>query len=233
MSDLLTGRIDLGGFRGLVAVGGFSYADVLDSAKGWAGVIRFNEGLRKQFQAFYSRPDTFSLGVCNGCQLLALLGWVPWPGIADVEQPRFIQNASGRFESRFVAVQIEKSPAVMLEGMEGSILGIWVAHGEGRAYFPEPSILERVESESLAPIRFVDDQGNTTERYPFNPNGSPRGIAGLCTPDGRHLVLMPHPERSFLKWQWGWMPEDWKRDLEACPWLQMFQNARTWCGRNR
>jgi phosphoribosylformylglycinamidine synthase len=233
MSDLLTGRINLEGFRGVVAVGGFSYADVLDSAKGWAGVIRFNEGLREQFQTFYMRPDTFSLGVCNGCQLFALLGWVPWPGIADVEQPRFIQNASGRFESRFAAVTIEKSPAVMLEGMEGSTVGIWVAHGEGRAYFPEPSILEKIEHEGLAPIRFVDDQGQITEAYPFNPNGSPHGIAGLCTPDGRHLVVMPHPERSFLKWQWGFMPEDWKRDLEACPWLRMFQNARSWCERNR
>ncbi len=231
MSDLLTGRIDLEGFRGVVAVGGFSYADVLDSAKGWAGVIRFNEGLREQFQRFYSRPDTFSLGVCNGCQLFALLGWVPWQGIADIEQPRFIQNASGRFESRFTAVRVENTPAVMLDGMEGSTLGIWVAHGEGRAYFPEPAVLEQIERENLVPLRFVDDQGQATETYPFNPNGSPRGIAGLCTPDGRHLVVMPHPERSFLKWQWGFMPEDWKRDLDACPWLQMFQNARTWCDR--
>jgi phosphoribosylformylglycinamidine synthase len=232
MSDLLTGRMTLEGFRGVVAVGGFSYADVLDAAKGWAGVIRFNKGLREQFQAFYERPDTFSLGVCNGCQLLAVLGWVPWSGLPDVEQPRFIQNASGRFESRFTAVTIEKSPAVMFEGMEGSTLGIWVAHGEGRAYFPEPAILEKVESQGLAPLRFVDDDGQVTESYPFNPNGSPHGIAGLCTPDGRHLVVMPHPERSFTKWQWGFMPEDWKRDLEACPWLRMFQNARSWCDRN-
>ncbi len=232
MSDLLTGRITLDGFRGVVAVGGFSYADVLDSAKGWAGVIRFNEGLRQQFQAFYERPDTFSLGVCNGCQLFALLGWVPWSGLPDVEQPRFIQNASGRFESRFTAVTIGKSPAVMFEGMEGSTLGVWVAHGEGRAYFPEPSILEKVENEGLAPLRFVDDDGQVTESYPFNPNGSPHGIAGLCTHDGRHLVVMPHPERSFTKWQWGFMPEAWKRDLEACPWLRMFQNARGWCDRN-
>jgi phosphoribosylformylglycinamidine synthase len=233
MSDLLTGRITLEGFRGVVAVGGFSYADVLDAAKGWAGVIRFNEGLREQFQTFYERPDTFSLGVCNGCQLLPLLGWVPWPGIPDIEQPRFIQNASGRFESRFTAVRIEKSPAVLFGGMEGSTLGVWVAHGEGRAYFPETAILERVENEGLAPLRFVDDDGQVTESYPFNPNGSPHGIAGLCTPDGRHLVVMPHPERSFTKWQWGFMPEDWKRDLEACPWLRMFQNARSWCDRNR
>ncbi len=233
MSDLLTGRVDLRRFRGIVAVGGFSYADVLDSAKGWAGVIRFNEGLWSQFQEFYERADTFSLGVCNGCQLLALLGWVPWPGIPDEQQPRFIQNASGRFESRFAAAQIQKSPSIMLEGMEGATLGIWVAHGEGRAFFPEEGVLERVEDEQLAPIRFVDDENRITEAYPFNPNGSPRGIGGLCSPDGRHLVMMPHPERSFLKWQWGWMPESMKRDLEASPWLRMFQNAQRWCERAR
>jgi phosphoribosylformylglycinamidine synthase len=228
MSDLLSGRIDLRRFRGVVAVGGFSYADVLDSAKGWAGTIRFNEDLWQQFQQFYERPDTFSLGVCNGCQLLALLGWVPWQGIPDEQQPRFIRNASGRFESRFSAVQIQTSPAIMLSGMEGATLGIWVAHGEGRAYFPKASVFERVEHEGLAPVRFVDDGNRVTETYPCNPNGSPHGIAGLCSPDGRHLVMMPHPERAFLKWQWGWMPEDMKRELAASPWLKMFQNAREW-----
>ena len=228
MSDLLSGRVDLGRFRGIVAVGGFSYADVLDSAKGWAGVIRFNEDLWQRFQEFYERLDTFSLGVCNGCQLLALLGWVPWQGIPDEEQPRFIQNASGRFESRFAAVQIQRSPAIMLREMEGATLGIWVAHGEGRAFFPETAILDRVQEEGLAPIRFVDDDSQITEVYPFNPNGSPQGIAGLCSPDGRHLVMMPHPERAFLKWQWGWMPEELKRELETSPWLKMFQNAREW-----
>ncbi|NIM51490.1 MAG: phosphoribosylformylglycinamidine synthase, partial [Gemmatimonadales bacterium] len=231
MSDLLSGRVDLKGFRGVVAVGGFSYADVLDSAKGWAGVIRFNDDLRRQFEEFRDRADTFSLGVCNGCQLLALLGWVPWHGIAGEQQPRFIQNASGRFESRFVAVQIRESPALMLQDMDGATLGIWVAHGEGRGFFPDGGILDRIEREHLAPIRFVDDAGQVSETYPFNPNGSPHGIAGLCSPDGRHLVMMPHPERAFLTWQWGWMPEEWKRTLEASPWLKMFQNAREWCQR--
>ncbi len=229
MSDLLSGRVDLRRFRGLVAVGGFSYADVMDAAKGWAGVIRLNDGLRGQFEEFYARPETFSLGVCNGCQLMALIGWVPWPGIPDERQPRFIQNGSGRFESRFVAVQIQKSPAIMLRGMEGSTLGIWVAHGEGRAFFPDGAILERVLEEGLAPIRFVDDENRVSEAYPFNPNSSPHGIAGLCTPNGRHLVLMPHPERAFLKWQWGWMPEELKRSLAVSPWLRLFQNAREWC----
>jgi phosphoribosylformylglycinamidine synthase len=229
MSDLLRGRIDLERFRGAVFVGGFSFADVMDSAKGWAGVIRFNRVLWHQFQDFYQRPDTFSLGVCNGCQLMALLGWVPWQGLDDARQPRFIQNASGRFESRFATVAIQESPAVMLKGMAGATLGVWVAHGEGRAYFPDTEILRRIDVERLAPVRFVDDAGQVTEAYPFNPNGSPLGITGLCSPDGRHLVMMPHPERTFLKWQWGWMPEAWKRDLEAAPWLQMFQNAREWC----
>jgi phosphoribosylformylglycinamidine synthase len=231
MADLLANRITLERFRGVVFVGGFSYADVLDSAKGWAGVIRFHEELERQFTDFANRHDTFSLGVCNGCQLEALLGWVPWQGIADDIQPRFIRNASGRFESRFSTVQIQESPAIMLEGMEGATLGIWVAHGEGRALFPDPDVLKRVEREGLAPVRFVDDAGRVTEEYPFNPNGSPHGIAGLCSPDGRHLTMMPHPERAFLKWQWGWMPEEWKRTLPASPWLRMFQNAREWCQR--
>jgi phosphoribosylformylglycinamidine synthase len=229
MSDLLEGRIDLGRFRGLAAVGGFSYADVLDSAKGWAGVIRFNPDLWRQFEEFYLRPDTFSLGVCNGCQLLALLGWIPWQGLADEQQPRLVANSSGRFESRFASVKILSSPSIMLHGMEGSVLGIWVAHGEGRALFPDSEVLTGVVEEGLAPIRFVDDDGRITEAYPFNPNGSPQGITALTSPDGRHLAMMPHPERVFLKWQWGWMPERWKSDLEASPWLRMFQNARQWC----
>jgi phosphoribosylformylglycinamidine synthase len=229
MSDLLAGRIELERFRGLAAVGGFSYADVLDSAKGWAGAIRFNDGLKRQFVDFVERPDTFSLGVCNGCQLLALLGWVPWRGIDDELQPRFIRNASGRFESRFVSVRIEESPSLMLRGMAGSTMGIWVQHGEGRAFFPDHDLLDRVLSDGLAPVRFADDHGRTTEAYPFNPNGSPEGIAALCSPDGRHLAIMPHPERCFLKWQWGWMPRSWRRQLEASPWLRLFQNAREWC----
>jgi len=233
MTDLLDGTVNLGSFRGVVFVGGFSYADVLDSAKGWAGVIRFNKHIWQQFQEFYERPDTFSLGVCNGCQLMALLGWVPWRGIPDNVQPRFIHNSSGRFESRFLSLRIEKSQAIMFREMEDSVLGVWVAHGEGLAYFPDPDILKRVLEDGLAPARYVDDEGMPTAAYPFNPNGSPEGIAALCSPDGRHLAIMPHPERAFLKWQWGWMPEEWKRDLKVSPWLRMFQNAREWCGRKR
>ncbi|MGE5893769.1 MAG: phosphoribosylformylglycinamidine synthase [bacterium] len=229
MTDFLEEKADLDEFQGVAFVGGFSYADVLDSAKGWAGVIRYNKALWQQFKSFYDRPDTFSLGVCNGCQLMALLGWVPWQGIPDKTQPRFIHNVSGRFESRFASLKILESPSVLLKGMENSVLGIWVAHGEGRAYFPDDAIRQKVLDEALAPARYAEDNGNPTERYPFNPNGSPDGIAALCSPDGRHLAIMPHPERTFLKWQWGWMPEEWKKDLKASPWLRLFQNAREWC----
>lgn len=228
MTDIIEGRIGLDGFRGIAFVGGFSYADVLDSAKGWAGVIRFNKKAFEEFQRFYERDETFSLGVCNGCQLMALLGWIPWHGIGDERQPRFIHNRSGRFESRFSTVKILKSPSIFLKGMEDSILGIWVAHGEGRVHFPDKSIIKDVINMGLAPVRYVDDLGEITESYPFNPNSSTEGIAALCSPDGRHLAIMPHPERTFLKWQWPWMPEEWK-DLEASPWLKMFQNARRWC----
>ncbi len=229
MSDLRDGRITLDRFRGVAFVGGFSFADVLDSAKGWAGVIRFNDDLVRQFRSFSERPDTFSLGVCNGCQLSALLGLVPWRGIPAEEQPRFIHNASGRFESRFTTVHIQRSPAIMLSGMEGAVLGVWSAHGEGRAHFPSGTLLDQVVRQDLAPIRFVDDDATVTERYPFNPNGSPQGVAALCSADGRHLAMMPHPERSIFTWQWGWMPQDWLRSYEVSPWLRMFQNARRWC----
>jgi len=230
MTDLLAGRIKLDRFRGVAHVGGFSYADVMDSAKGWAGTILFNEKIKKQYDAFYDRPDTFSLNVCNGCQLAALIGWVPWRGIPAAEQPRFVHNESGRFESRWSTVSIQKSPAIMLAGMEGSTLGVWVAHGEGRLHVPYPDNImrEKIVSQNLAPIRFVDDFGDPTDKYPFNPNGSCWGIAALCDTTGRHLAIMPHPERSFLNWQWGFLPQDWDSD-QVSPWFQMFLNAREWC----
>lgn len=227
MQDLVDKKVNLKDFKGIAFVGGFSFADVLDSAKGWSGCIRFSH-LQDQFEKFYMRSDTFSLGVCNGCQLMALIGWIPWYGIEDERQPRFIWNKSGRFESRWSTVKILPSPSIMLRGMEGSQFGIWIAHGEGRAFFPDIDILEKVLAKNLAPIRYVDDEGEITETYPFNPNGSPFGITALCTEDGRHLALMPHPERAFLLWQWQWMPERWKK-LKASPWLRLFQNARFWC----
>uniref|UniRef100_A0A8C4WL78 Phosphoribosylformylglycinamidine synthase n=1 Tax=Gopherus evgoodei TaxID=1825980 RepID=A0A8C4WL78_9SAUR len=236
MQDLCTGELTLESFRGLVFVGGFSYADVLGSAKGWAASVTFNPRARAQFEAFRRRRDTFSLGVCNGCQLMALLGWVggesPQSDPTDgAVRPGVLlaPNDSGRFESRFVALAIEESPAVMLRGMAGSTLGIWVAHGEGRMRFRSPEVLAAVTSGGLAPLRYVDDQGQPTQEYPLNPNGSPLGIAGLCSPDGRHLAMMPHPERCVLPWQWAWMPPAWRRTMEVSPWLRMFQNACEWC----
>jgi len=150
-------------------------------------------------------------------------------GLEPERQPRFVHNKSRRFESRFASLRIDDSPAIMLKGMAGSVLGVHVAHGEGHALFPDASVLDACVKGGLAPLRYADDEGNATEAYPFNPNGSPQGIAGLCSPCGRHLALMPHPERCFLKWQWPWMPSDWESDLVESPWLQLFQNARQWC----
>ncbi|XP_053326484.1 phosphoribosylformylglycinamidine synthase [Spea bombifrons] len=238
MEDLISGSTTLDSFRGIVFVGGFSYADVLGSAKGWAASVRYNAAVRDQFEAFRSRKDTFSLGVCNGCQLMALLGWVgPDNPTEQEERPTqgtlLTHNQSGRFESRFVTVRIEASPSVLLRGMEGSSLGVWVAHGEGLVRFRSQKVQNYVTSRNLAPIRYVDDQRNPTETYPMNPNGSPLGIAGLCSEDGRHLALMPHPERCVLKWQWPWMPEDWRQSLSISPWKRLFQNGYRWCLENQ
>jgi phosphoribosylformylglycinamidine synthase len=228
MNDLLQGKIDLDQFRGLAAVGGFSYADVPESAKGWAATIRFNERLKTMFDGFYKRPDTFSLGVCNGCQLFGLLGWVPWQGIAPESQPRFIRNVSQRFESRWSMVKILKSNAIMLKGMEGLVFGIHIDHGEGQLYFPDPEIQVKVQAGNMISVVFVDDDNEPTEAYPFNPNGSPGGMTGLCSPDGRHLAMMPHPERTFLTWQAHYLPPGMKGN-QVTPWMQMFQNAYHWC----
>jgi phosphoribosylformylglycinamidine synthase len=229
MSDLLAGKVTLDDFRGLAAVGGFSYADVPESAKGWAATILFNERLKTMFDEFYNRPDTFTLGICNGCQLFGLLGWVPFKGIAAEEQPRFIHNDSGRFESRWATVKVQKSPAIMLTGMEELVFGIHVDHGEGKLHFPDQQIRTQTVEQQLVPLCYTDDSGNSTEQYPFNPNGSPDGFAGLCSADGRHLAMMPHPERAFLPWQCHWLPEGMKKELPVSPWMRMFQNAYDWC----
>ena len=229
MTDLLDRRISLDDFRGVAFPGGFSYGDVLDAGKAWAGIIRFHGDLASQFEEFYRRPDTFSLGVCNGAQLMALLGWTPDPAIADELRPRFIRNRSGRFECRLVTVEIAPSPSIFLRGMAGSRLGVWVAHGEGRLHLPGGT---NGVDPSLLPLRFADPEGKPTEIYPFNPNGSPGGATALTSPDGRHLAMMPHPERLANQlWQWPWLPPDW-RDLPASPWLRMFQNAYDWCRSN-
>ncbi|MBN2238459.1 MAG: phosphoribosylformylglycinamidine synthase [Dehalococcoidales bacterium] len=239
MTDLLEDRISLDKFRGVVFVGGFSYADVLDPAKGWAGIIKLNPRLKEMFDEFFNREDTFSLGICNGCQLMAFLGIVPWEGIPEDKQPRFITNTSERFESHWGMVRITESPAIMLKGMEESVLGIWSAHGGGKLFCPDPEILTQAREQGLTPVAYVDDEGNPTEKYRYNPNGSPAGIVSFCSRDGRHLAMMPHPERAFLLWQWPYVPEDWKTGnwkkdvgdyvLAASPWLKMFQNAYKWC----
>ncbi|EKX40946.1 hypothetical protein GUITHDRAFT_159919 [Guillardia theta CCMP2712] len=229
MSDLASKRASLSSFRGLAFVGGFSYADVLGSAKGWAATAMFHPVASQELRSFYERSDTFSLGVCNGCQLEHRLQWVPFgPGkVAEEEAPRLEHNKSARFESRWINVKIEKSKCMWFKDMEGSLLGIWSAHGEGRFSFPNEQHYHQVENDGQVALRFVDDDGLPTERYPFNPNGSPGGIAGLCTKDGRHLAMMPHPERCVLKWQIPWMPRDWQpTGPQAAPWLQMFINAR-------
>ena len=226
VADLASGSLDLDRFRGVAFVGGFSFADTLDSAKGWAGSIKYHSTLRPLFERFKARSDTFSLGVCNGCQLLALLGWVP--GVkedAPEHLPRFVHNASRKFESRWSSITILDSPSILLKGMAGSSLGVWIAHGEGRAYFPDDSHRQLVESKNLAPIRYADDGGNATDAYPFCPNGAALGAAALCSPCGRHLAMMPHPERCVLPWQWPYLPPDQPKFAQRSPWRKLFENA--------
>ncbi len=228
MTDLLEEKVDLAQFRGLAAVGGFSYADVPESAKGWAATILFNDRLKAMFDDFYNREDTFSFGVCNGCQLFGLLGWVPFADIEAERQPRFIRNISKRFESRWSTLKVQESTSIMLRGMEGLTFGIHVDHGEGRLHFPDKKLREQAIAEGWAPVVYVNDDGEVTEKYPFNPNGSPLGLAGLCSPDGRHLAMMPHPERTFLSWQCHYLPDDMKQ-MGVSPWMKMFQNGYEWC----
>ncbi|MFZ1720446.1 MAG: phosphoribosylformylglycinamidine synthase [Candidatus Moraniibacteriota bacterium] len=231
MTDLLSGQVTLESFRGVVAVGGFSYGDTTDAGNGWAKVILLNPGLKAMFDAFFNRTDTFSLGVCNGAQMFLYLGKVLWDGIDEDEQPRFVRNTSRKFESRWVSLAIDSSPAMMLRGMEGSVLGAHVAHGEGKLALSD-AFIERAIKEGFAPIRYADPEGNPTEEYPFNPNGSPKGIAGLCSADGRHLVMMPHTiDRAWQMRQWHWVPNS-MRGLTASPWLMMAHNARKWCEQN-
>ncbi|XP_061593812.1 phosphoribosylformylglycinamidine synthase [Cololabis saira] len=229
MQDLCSGSLTLEPFKAVVFVGGFSYADVLGSAKGWAATVTYNPKAKAEFDRFQRREDTVSLGVCNGCQLLALLGWVGEEKEGAGSEVVLTHNKSGRFESRFVSVGIRESPSIWLRGMEGSALGVWVAHGEGLFQFRSSQAQDSIMSSGLSPLRYLDDQGNPTEEYPLNPNGSPQGVAGLCSRDGRHLAMMPHPERCTLGWQWPWAPRDLRPSLTPSPWLRMFNNAAAWC----
>ncbi|PZR07003.1 MAG: phosphoribosylformylglycinamidine synthase [Archangium gephyra] len=216
MSDLLEGRFDLSSFRGLAACGGFSYGDVLGAGGGWARSVLFHPRARKVFADFFTRPDTFSLGVCNGCQMLSQLKELI-PG-ADA-WPRFVRNTSEQFEARLSTVKIERSPSLFFAGMEGSVLPIAVAHGEGR-------VETQGREDFLVAARFVDARGEATEHYPLNPNGSKHGVTALTTTDGRATILMPHPERVIRTAQLSWHPRSWGLDS---PWLRFFENARAWC----
>jgi phosphoribosylformylglycinamidine synthase len=222
MSDIISGRVKLDDFKGFAACGGFSYGDVLGAGEGWAKSILFNPRARDEFEAFFKRKDTFALGVCNGCQMMSNLHEII-PG-ADY-WPHFSRNKSEQFEARFVMVEVQRSPSILFDGMAGSRMPIVVSHGEGHADFGDEKNLEAAKG--LVTMSYVDNSGKLTELYPFNPNGSPQGITGLTTPDGRFSIMMPHPERVFRAVQNSWYPHEWK---ENGAWLRMFQNARKWVG---
>ncbi|MDP1996176.1 MAG: phosphoribosylformylglycinamidine synthase, partial [Gallionella sp.] len=222
MSDIISGRVKLADFKGFAACGGFSYGDVLGAGEGWAKSILFNRKARDEFAAFFRRNDTFALGVCNGCQMMSNLHEII-PG-AD-NWAHFSRNQSEQFEARFVMVEVQPSPSIFFNGMAGSRMPIVVAHGEGYADFGSAKKLKTAQE--LVTLRYVDNTGQPTEIYPLNPNGSPQGITGLTTPDGRFSIMMPHPERVFRAVQNSWYPREWQ---ENGAWLRMFQNARKWVG---
>jgi phosphoribosylformylglycinamidine synthase len=222
MSDVLGRDVSLADFKGLVACGGFSYGDVLGAGEGWAKSILFDVHAREEFARFFQRGDSFALGVCNGCQMLSNLRELI-PG--SDHWPHFVRNRSDRFEARLSLVEVLDSPSILLRDMQGARLPIAVAHGEGRAEFASDQAIGTVLTSDLVAARFVDHHGRPTERYPENPNGSPQGITGLTTPDGRVTILMPHPERVFRSVQHSWCPPDWGEDA---PWIRLFRNARAW-----
>jgi phosphoribosylformylglycinamidine synthase len=220
MSDLIAGRARLDDFKGVIAVGGFSYGDVLGAGEGWAKTILFNAMLAEQFSGFFNRTDTFALGICNGCQMMSNLKSII-PGAQA--WPKFTRNKSEQFEARFAMVEVAESPSIFFQGMAGTQTPIAVAHGEGFADFSQTGDIR----EALVAMRYVDNKGQVTEGYPFNPNGSPQGVTSVTTPDGRFTVLMPHAERVFRTVQHSWHPTSW---AEYSPWMRMFRNARRWVG---
>jgi len=220
MSDIISGRVSLAGYKGAVACGGFSYGDVLGAGEGWAKSILLNARARAEFEAFFGRGDVFALGVCNGCQMMSNLREII-PGAAH--WPKFLKNRSEQFEARFVMVEVTRSPSLFFAGMAGSRMAVATAHGEGRAVFADSD----AQAKALVVARFVDHRGAATETYPANPNGSPAGITGLTTEDGRFTIVMPHPERGFRSVQHSWHPQGWGEDS---PWMRMFRNARAWVG---
>jgi len=224
MTDLVAGRFDLNDFRGMVICGGFSYGDVLGAGEGWAKSILFHSQLRDSFTRFFNRQETFSLGVCNGCQMMAALHEIV-PGAET--WPRFVRNRSEQFEGRLSLVEVVQSPSIFFAGMTGSRMPVAVAHGEGLAEFSSQGNIDSLVAGNLMSLRFVDNHGNATEHYPSNPNGSPRGLTGITTPDGRVTLLMPHPERVYRTLQNSWHPDGWAEDS---PWMRIFRNARVWVG---
>ncbi|MEB4591152.1 phosphoribosylformylglycinamidine synthase [Candidatus Thiothrix sp. Deng01] len=225
MTDLISGRVNLRDFKGLAACGGFSYGDVLGAGGGWAKTILMNPLVSDEFAAFFARGDSFGLGVCNGCQMFSQLrGMIP----GAAHWPRFYRNRSEQFEARYAAVEVLKSPSLFLQGMEGSRLPIAVAHGEGRAVFDVGVNPADVLAEGLVGLRYIGNSGEATEHYPENPNGSPLGITGVTTADGRFTIMMPHPERLFRAVQHSWKPAGALGEDGA--WLRMFRNARVWVG---
>lgn len=222
MSDILSGRVSLDEFKGLVACGGFSYGDVLGAGEGWAKSILFNSRARDGFQAFFERKDSFALGVCNGCQMMSNLHELI-PGTEF--WPHFVRNRSEQFEARVAMVQVQESASIFLQGMAGSRMPIAIAHGEGHAEFENEEALLEADLSGCVAMRFIDNHGKVTESYPANPSGSPRGITGLTSRDGRVTIMMPHPERVFRAVQNSWKPEDWQEDAG---WMRMFRNARVW-----
>jgi phosphoribosylformylglycinamidine synthase len=221
MSDLLAGRKSLDEFSGLVACGGFSYGDVLGAGEGWAKTVLFNSQLRDQFEGFFHRPNTFSLGVCNGCQMLSNLKSLV-PGAE--RWPRFVRNQSEQFEARLSLVRVEKSPSILLRDMAGSVLPIAVSHGEGRAEFASSNARIDLQGSDQIAMRFLENNLEVAARYPANPNGSPDGITGVTSVDGRVTLLMPHPERVFRTVLNSWHPPEWGEDSG---WMRLFRNART------
>ncbi|MFQ6332872.1 phosphoribosylformylglycinamidine synthase [Methylophilus sp. 3sh_L] len=224
MSDIISGRVVLKDFAGLVACGGFSYGDVLGAGEGWAKSVLFNSRARDEFSAFFNRADTFALGVCNGCQMMSNLHSII-PGAAH--WPHFVRNKSEQFEARVALVEILASPSIFFDGMAGSRMPIAVAHGEGFTEFTDAGAVTSVLQQQLATVRYVDHAAQATEVYPFNPNGSPQGLTGFTTQDGRFSIMMPHPERVFRAVQHSWRPDGWQEDG---PWMRMFRNARKFVG---
>ncbi|BCV40270.1 phosphoribosylformylglycinamidine synthase [Shewanella algae] len=224
MSDILSGRISLEEFQGLVACGGFSYGDVLGAGEGWAKSILFNSRAREDFSRFFERADSFALGVCNGCQMLSNLKEI----IPGTEHwPHFVRNRSERFEARFSLVEVQQSPSLFFSGMAGSRMPIAVSHGEGRAEFASAAAMAAAEQSGTVALRYVNGKGEVASLYPQNPNGSPNGLSGICSLDGKVTIMMPHPERVFRTVANSWHPENWGEDS---PWMRMFRNARVKLG---